>query len=393
MDSKRPYNHLPLLPPQVDLETRAVLKKCVGARTALAELRLAGHLIPDQTVLINSIPLLEAKDSSEIENIVTTNDELFREASLGDGEASPQTKEAARYRTALNSGFEALQSRPISTRLATDICRLVTAKDYDIRRVPGTTLRDRQTGEVYYTPPEGEERLRDLLSNWEKFANENAELDPLVRMAVLHYQFEAIHPFPDGNGRTGRILCILGLIQDGLLDLPTLYLSRHILKTRGAYYRMLGRLTTHAEWEPWILYMLEAVEATSAWTTQKIRAVKALMDETSAYVWQASPKLPHSVIQLIFKQPYVRIANVVENKIVGREAASKYLRELASHGILQEEKVGRDKIFLHRKYLDVLFSDAHTFEPYSRSTARPAPSERSPAQATSAKVGSDNPDA
>jgi Fic family protein len=371
MDPRRPFNDLPLLPPSVELETRAVLKKCVGARTALAELRLAGHLIPDQTVLINAIPLLEAKDSSEIENIVTTNDELFREASLGGGEATPQTKEAARYRTALNSGFEVLRSRPMSTRLAAEICRLVMGKDYDIRRVPGTTLRDRHTGEVYYTPPEGEQRLRDLLGNWETFANESVDIDPLVRMAVLHYQFEAIHPFPDGNGRTGRILCILGLIQDGLLDLPTLYLSRHILKTRGAYYRLLGRVTTHAEWEPWILYMLEAVETTSVWTTQKIKAVKALMDETSAYVWRTSPKLPHAVIQLIFKQPYVRIANIVESKIVGREAASKYLKQLAAHGVLNEEKVGRDKIFLHRKYLDVLFSDEHTFEPYP-----PTPAER-----------------
>ena len=373
MDPKQPYNELPLLPPIAELETRAVLKKCVGARTALAELRLAGHLIPDQSVLINSIPLLEAKDSSEIENIVTTNDELFREASLGDSDATPETKEAARYRTALHRGFETLRSRPISTRLAAEICQAVTAKEYDVRRgLPRTTLQDRRTGEVYYTPPEGEALLRDLLANWEKFANEKAEIDPLVRMAVLHYQFEAIHPFRDGNGRTGRILNILGLIQDGLLDLPTLYLSRYILENRGAYYRLLGRVTTHEEWEPWILYMLDAIEATSLWTTQKIKAVNALMDETVAYVWAASPKLPHAVVVLIFKQPYVRIANIVDSKIVGREAASKYLKELVRHGVLEEEKRGRDKIFLHRKYLDVLFSDEHTFEPYRRSTKQSA---------------------
>jgi len=369
LDPKHPYNELPRLPPNAELETRAVLKKCVGARTALAELRQAGHLIPDQSVLINSIPLLEAKDSSEIENIVTTNDALFREASLGDSDAAPSTKEAAkeaaRYRAALHHGFEALQSRPLSTRLATEICRLVTAKDYDVRRgLPRTTLQDRRTGEVYYTPPEGEALLRDLLANWEKFANEKTEIDPLVRMAVLHYQFEAIHPFRDGNGRTGRILSILGLIQDRLLDLPTLYLSRYILENRVAYYRLLGRVTTHAEWEPWVLYMLEATETTSLWTTQKIKAVKTLMDETSSYVWAAAPKLPHAVVVLIFKQPYVRIGNVVESKIVGREAASKYLRDLVRLGVLEEETRGRDKIFLHRKYLDVLFGDEHTFAPY-----------------------------
>jgi Fic family protein len=369
MDPKRPYNDLPPLPPVgIQLETHAVLKRCVTARTALAELRLAGHLIPDQSVLINSIPLLEAKDSSEIENIVTTNDELFREASLGDGDASPETKEAARYRTALHSGFEMIGRRPLSTRLAIEICRTVTGKEYDVRKTTGTKLQDRRTGEVYYTPPEGETRIRDLLANWEKFANERTELDPLVRMAVLHYQFEAIHPFPDGNGRTGRILNILGLIQDGILDLPTLYLSRYILKNRSAYYRLLERVTTDAEWEAWVLYMLDAVESTSQWTTRKIRAVKDLMTDTVAYVRSSSPKLPHAVVELIFTHPYVRIGNIVERKIVGREAAGKYLKELAQLGILEEEKVGRDKLFLHRKYLDVLFSDDHTFASYEPRT-------------------------
>ena len=372
MDLKRPYNDLPPLPPAVELETRTVLKRCVTARTALAELRLAGHLIPDQSVLINSIPLLEAKDSSEIENIVTTNDELFREASLGDGDASPETKEAARYRTALHQGFEAIKHRPLSTRLAAEICRTVTGKDYDVRQTTGTKLQDRRSGEIYYTPPEGEARLRAMLANWEIFANDKTPLDPLVRMAVLHYQFEAIHPFPDGNGRTGRILNILGLIQDDLLDLPTLYLSRYILENRAAYYRLLGRVTTDAEWEAWVLYMLDAVESTSAWTTGKIRAVKQLMDDTTAYVRASRSKLPHAVVELIFTHPYVRIANIVEKRIVGREAAGKYLKELVELGILEEEKVGRDKIFLHRKYLDVLFSDGHSFAPYEHRSPKKA---------------------
>jgi len=369
MDPRQPYNDLPLLPPRVDVETRDVLKKCVGARTALAELRLAGRLIPDQSVLINSIPLLEAKDSSEIENIVTTNDALFREASLGDNDGDPSAKEALRYRTALYHGLEALKARPLSSRTATEICRLLTGVDLDVRTIP-VTLTNRHTGEIIYTPPQEEARLRDLLTNWEKFANARTEIDPLVRMAVLHYQFEAIHPFPDGNGRTGRILNVLGLIQDGLLDLPTLYLSRYILRSRGTYYRLLERVTAHQEWEPWILYVLAAVEETSVWTTQKITAVKALMDETVSYTRSSAPKLPHSVVELIFKRPYVRIANVVENNIVGREAASKYLKELAALGVLEQEKVGRDKIFLHRKYLDVLFSDGHTFQPYPRSSGK-----------------------
>jgi Fic family protein len=366
LNPKRPYNDLPPLPPQVEVETRAVLKRCVTARTALAELRLAGHLIPDERVLIHAIPNLEARASSEIENIVTTNDALFRHASLGDGEATPATKEAARYRTALYQGVDALGSRPLSTRIAVEICRTLTGIEMDVRHTPGTTLANSYTGEVIYTPPEGEARLRELLSNWETFAHSDAELDPLVRMALLHYQFEAIHPFPDGNGRTGRILNILTLIEAGLLDSPTLYLSRHILSTRGEYYRLLGRVTFHREWEPWVLYVLTAVEQTSVWTTQKIRAVRSLMDETVAYVRAAAPKIPHAVIEQIFTYPYCRIANLVEHGIAGREAVSKYLKVLVRLGVLEEEKVGRDKLFLHRKYIDVLFGEGHAFEPYSR---------------------------
>lgn len=372
VDPKRPHNDLPPLPPQVDVESRVVLKKCVAARTALAELRLAGHLIPDQRALIHTIPNLEARASSAIENIVTTNDALFRQASLGDSEATPATKEAARYRTALYRGVEALKTLPLSTRIAVDVCRVLTGIEMDVRRTPGTTLANSHTGEVIYTPPEGEGRLRELLSNWETFAHSSPDLDPLVRMAILHYQFEAIHPFPDGNGRTGRILNILGLIEAGLLEMPTLYISRYILSSRGDYYRLLGRVTFHQEWEPWILYVLTAVEETSGWTTQKISAVRALMDETVAYVRAAAPKLPHVVVEQIFTYPYCRIGNLVEQGIAGREAASKYLRDLARLGILEEEKVGRDKIFLHRKYIDVLFAEEHTFEPYPRQQRRVA---------------------
>jgi Fic family protein len=376
VDAARPYNDLPPLPPSAEIETRAVLKRCVTARTALAELRLAGHLIPDQSVLVHAIPNLEARASSAVENIVTTNDAIFREASLGDHEAEPATKEAARYRNALYAAIEAIKARPLSTRIAVEVCRAITGIDLDIRRTSGTTLRNSHTGEVIYTPPEGEERLRELLSNWERFAHESTELDPLVRMAVLHYQFEAIHPFPDGNGRTGRILNILSLMQDGLLDLPTLYLSRYILKTRGDYYRRLGDVTFQQQWEPWILYVLAGVEETSMWTTQKIRAIRALMDETTRYVRAAAPKLPHAVIEQVFTQPYCRIGNLVEHGVAERHTASAYLKELARLGVLEEEKVGRDKIFLHRKYLDVLFSDEHGFEPYPKPAAPLSPKKR-----------------
>lgn len=379
-DPARAHNDLPSLPPPVEIETRAVLKKCVAARTALAELRLAGHLIPDQSILVHAIPNLEARDSSAVENIVTTNDALFREASLGDNEAQPATKEAARYRNALYAAIEAIKTRPLSTRIAVEVCQAITGIDLDIRRTPGTTLSNSHTGEVIYTPPEGEARLREMLANWEHFAHESSEIDPLVRMAVLHYQFEAIHPFPDGNGRTGRILNILSLMQDGLLDLPTLYLSRYILKTRGEYYRRLGEVTFAQQWEPWILYVLAGVEETSVWTTAKIRAIRALMDDTTRYVRAAAPKMPHGVIEQIFTQPYCRIGNLVEHGVAERHTASAYLKELARLGVLEEEKIGRDKVFLHRKYLRVLFGDAHTFEPYPQ-VAKVAPTRQPRAEA------------
>lgn len=370
-DPSRPYNDLTFLPPRVEIETKDVLKRCVGARTALAELRIAGHLIPDQSVLINAIPLLEARDSSEIENIVTTNDALFREASLHDDGGDPAAKEALRYRTALYHGFDALKERPLSSRAAIEICRLVKGVDLDVRATPGTTLRNSHTGGVIYTPPEGQDHLRKLLGNWETFLNEPTDIDPVVKMAVLHYQFEAIHPFPDGNGRTGRILNILCLIQDGLLDLPTLYLSRHILRHRGDYYRLLEEVTSKEAWTPWILYMLEAVEKTAGWTNQKIRAIRALMDATTEHVRNGAPKIySRELIELIFTQAYCRIGNLVERGIAKRQAASTYLKALADLGVLIEEKVGRDKVFLHRKYLDLLASDEHTFPPYMPSQAK-----------------------
>jgi Fic family protein len=347
----------------------------------MAGLRIAGQLIPDPGVLIHTIPNLEARASSEIENIVTTNDALFREASLGDDRATPATKEAARYRTALYEGVEALKSKPLSTNIAVDVCRTIKGAQLDIRRTPGTTLRSSQTGEVIYTPPEGETHLRELLANWERFIHESAQLDPLVRMAVQHYQFEAIHPFPDGNGRTGRILNILALIQDGLLDRQTLYLSRYILATRGDYYRLLARVTSHQDWEPWILYVLTAVEEASRWTAAKITGIRELMKDTTAYVRAAAPRMPHAVVERIFTQPYIRIANLVEEGIAKRETASIYLRQLRELGIMKEEKVGRDKIFLHWKYIDVLFGEEHSFQPYPRphQGARTRTGKRTPA--------------
>lgn len=370
-DPARPYNTLPHLPPQQDLETKAVLKRCVTARAAIAELRRAGELIPDQSVLINTIPLLEAKDSSEIENIVTTNDALFREASQIDDGNDPAAKEALRYRAALFSGYETLKTRPLTARTAIDICSRIKGVDMDVRKTPGTQLKNSFTGEVIYTPPDGQQRLRDLLGNWETFANAEDDIDPLVRMAVLHYQFEAIHPFLDGNGRTGRILNILVLIQAGLLDIPTLYLSRHIVRTKGDYYRLLQGVTLRGEWEPWILYMLTAVESTGTWTNGRIRAIRDLMSNTSDHVKAMAPAIhSHELIETIFALPYTRIGNLVERGIAMRVSASRYLKQLVEIGVLVEEKRGRDKVFIHRRYMDLLGRDDHEFARYAIAPGR-----------------------
>jgi Fic family protein len=361
-----PYNQLPLLPPAEELETRAVLKQCIAARAALAELKQAAELIPNQTMLINTIPLLEAKDSSEIENIVTTTDQLFQFAQGSEGYADAATKEALRYRTALYQGFHSLTKRPLCTATAVEVCRTIKAVRIDIRRTPGTQLINDRNGEIIYTPPEGEAHLRDLLANWERFLHNETELDPLIRMAVGHYQFEAIHPFIDGNGRTGRVLNILFLIQAELLTLPILYLSRHIIAHKADYYRLLLDTTRTQDWEPWLLFMLQAVEQTARWTTAKIAAIRSLAEHTAGHVRERLPKIySRELVDVIFEQPYCRIGNLVDKQVAQRQAASRYLKELAAIGVLRETQVGKEKIFIHPKLVQLLIRDGNAFVPYS----------------------------
>ncbi len=350
-----PYNDLPPLPPTAEIETRAVLKACIEARAAIAELKQAGGLIPNQAVLINSIPLLEAQASSEIENIVTTTDRLFQFADNREALADPATKEALRYRTALRDGFESLAKHPLTTRTAVDICRTIKGVDMDVRRTPGTALMNDRTGEVIYTPPQGAALIRDKLANWERFLHGAEELDPLVRMAIGHYQFEAIHPFNDGNGRTGRVLNLLYLVDIGLLDIPVLYLSKAIIEAKQDYYRLLLAVSTEQAWEPWILFMLDAVRRTAHWTTSRIKAIRILIDETAARMRQeASGIYSRELAELIFVQPYCRITNVVDAGIAQRQTASVYLKQLADIGLLREVKVGREKLFINPSLLQAL---------------------------------------
>jgi Fic family protein len=362
----KPWNQLPPLPPAADLETKAVLKQCITARAALAELKQAAELIPNQTMLINTIPLLEAKDSSEIENIVTTADQLFQYAQGGDNLANAATKEALRYRTALYAGFQSLAARPLCTATAVEVCQTIKAADLDIRRTPGTQLINDRTGEVIYTPPEGEACLRELLANWERFLHNQTELDPLVRMAVGHYQFEAIHPFADGNGRTGRVLNILYLIQAELLTLPILYLSRHIIAHKADYYRLLLDTTRSGNLEPWVIFMLQAVEETAKWTTGKIAAIRTLAEHTTTHVRARLPKIyTRELVDVVFEQPYCRIGNLVEKNIAQRQSASRYLKELVTIGVLREVQAGKEKLFIHPKLMQLLADDSNAFTPYA----------------------------
>ncbi|MGM0632073.1 MAG: protein adenylyltransferase Fic [Pseudomonadota bacterium] len=361
----KPFNDLPLLPPAQELETKAVLKRCIDARAALAELKQAAELIPNQAMLINTLPLLEAKDSSEIENIVTTTDALLQFADGDQARADAATKEALRYRKALYEGWQTLTRRPINTNMAESICSQIKGIDMTVRKVPGTTLANDRTGDVIYTPPQGEKILRDLLSNWEKALHDQPDIDPLVRMAVMHYQFEAIHPFTDGNGRTGRILNILYLVQEDLLNLPILYLSRFIIANKERYYSSLLAVTREQAWESWILYMLDAVETTAQWTTQKIVSIRNLADHTADHVRERLPKIySRELIDVLFQQPYCRIGNLVDAGIAKRQTASEYLKKLADIDVLTEKPVGRERIFIQPRLVRLLTADSNTFSWY-----------------------------
>ncbi len=360
-----PYNDLPPLPPEQEVETKTVLKLCIEARAALAELKQAGELIPNQTILINIIPLLEAKDSSEIENIVTTTDKLFQHAQSHDDQADHATKEALRYRTALYQGVQSIQERPLNTRTAIEICQMIKGVDLDIRATTGTALKNSYTGSVIYTSPDGQETIRNLLSNLDQFLHYNEDIDPLIKMAIAHYQFEAIHPFVDGNGRTGRILNILYLMDQQLLTLPILYLSRFIIQNKAKYYELLLNVTTQENWQEWILFMLQAVKNSSEWTIAKIKAIQQLHEHSIEYIKNHAEKIySRELVDVIFEQPYCRISNLVDKDIAKRQAASTYLKKLVELGVLEEIAVGKEKLFLHPKLLHLLTSGENQFSLY-----------------------------
>jgi Fic family protein len=356
-DPRKPYNDLPPLPPNMDIETKAVLKQAIAANRSLAELKGQGGVIPNQSVLINSLVLQEAKASSEIENIVTTNDALFRAMASGSGLIDPATKEVLRYREALWQGYNRVRKNTsLSVDLFERIVRTITQDERGIRDRPGTVIATRHTRQIIYTPPEGKYRIRKKLDDLERFLYARDGMDPLIKLALSHYQFEAIHPFFDGNGRTGRIINILFLIVQDLLDVPVLYLSKRIIDDKPEYYRRLRAVTERGEWEPWVLYMLQSVDITARLTLQRILAIRSLLDETLKL---AKTKLPVRVyskelIELIFRQPYTKGQFLVDAGLAERKTAAEYLRELETLGVLKSQKVGKENLYLNKRLYELL---------------------------------------
>ena len=349
-----PYNDLPAPPPVDALETRPVLKAAIAANAALAQLDQAAMSMPNPVVLINVIPLLEAQASSEIENIVTTTDELFRHMTDEDV-ADPAIRETLRYRTALRAGFEAVHVRGLTVATAEDVCTTIQGREMSVRALPGTRIANPSTREIIYSPPEGRDVLRSKLSEWEQFIHAEDGMDPLVRLAVAHYQFEAIHPFSDGNGRTGRILNVLMLVEAGVLRLPVLYLSSYIIRTKREYYRLLLEVTARGAWEEWILYVLKGIDHTSRATVRKIEGIRVLQEDFARRARAMSKGGGDAeMLALLFEQPYCRIATVIDRCGVSRPTATRWLAELAQGGLVEDHKVGRDRLFVNREFLNLL---------------------------------------
>ncbi len=343
------------LPLSQTIETTKVLKKTISANRSLARLNGVAKIIPNQAILINSLVLQEAKDSSEIENIITTHDELYL-ASLDVVDVTKEAKEVQNYSRALLLGFDLVKNNQLLLKkYIVEIQQELEQNNAGVRKQNGTNLKNAQTGEVIFTPPQDYETIQNLLDNLEKFINEPNDVDPLVNMAIIHYQFESIHPFYDGNGRTGRIINILYLILKNLLDIPILYLSGYIIKNKSDYYRLLQEVRTKDSMEEWILYMLDGVEQTSLETIELIENIYKLMEDTSNELKEKLPKIySKDLIEILFMHPYTKIDFLVNTLGIARQTASIYLKEIETLGILQSIKIGKSKYFINTALFHML---------------------------------------
>ncbi|WP_345789192.1 Fic family protein [Luteolibacter sp. LG18] len=341
-------------------ETPEILKKLNAASRRLAELKGVVESIPNRNILINTLAIQEAKDSSEIENIVTTHDELFQDDLSGGSRLGPAAKEVLRYREALRAGFEKVRGDGLLTsRHILEIQAVLEQNHAGFRKVPGTTLKN-SAGEVVYTPPQHPDEIEELMAGLERFINEPNlfDADPLIKMALIHHQFESIHPFYDGNGRTGRIINVLYLVKEGLLEIPVLYLSRHIVRTKADYYRLLQAVRTEDRWEEWVIYMLTAVERTASEAIVIIQKVKAALLETKRRIRDAYKFYSQDLINNLFNHPYTKIEFVERDLGVSRLTATNYLNELAEGGFLQKQKIGRSNYYVNVVLTSILTGES-----------------------------------
>lgn len=363
-DRNIPYNHLPPLPPATELyRDQEVMNKLMSASRSLAELKGLASTLPNQSIFVNTIALREAKASSAIENIFTTDDELYRSLTYQEDDyLEGPAKEILHYREALWKGFEHVTTeKALTLDTVIDIYRTVKRAHDGIRPYQAdVVIKKRGWGslvaETIYTPPRGKGVVEKMMAALLEFINDDTQypIDPLLKMAMAHYQFEAIHPFRDGNGRTGRILCILSLIQKQLLDLPILYLSAFILRNKDEYYQRLSGVTGTLLWKPWILFMLEAVSQTVEYTVDKILRMKDLMEKTRVIILEHKLPISRLDIPKLFEQPYIRPKNLLSEKIKSINTAKKYLSQLEALGLLTKEKIGKEYIWFNTDLMTIL---------------------------------------
>lgn len=336
------------------IETVNILKAENRAVKVLAELKGIANLIPNQAILINAVVLQESKDSSEVENIITTKDELYKAVSETAKKVDAATKEVMFYREALYAGFNQVKKYDfISINHIVNIQKVLVQNEAGIRTAPGTKLVNDRTNEVVYVPPQSKEEIDALLKNFTEYLNDDD--DSLAKLAVLHYQFESIHPFYDGNGRTGRIINILYLILKHHLDVPILYLSSYIIKNKELYYKFLQKVRAEDDWEDWIIFILKGIEETAAETIQKVKAIKELLDSTIEKVKTEMPKIySKELVETLFENPYCKTEFIVKALGVERKAASRYLHQLEDLGILHCVKVGKDNLFINAGLMELL---------------------------------------
>ena len=348
------------LPPDIELETKQILRKAASAHRYLAELKGITATIPNQLILINTLSLQEAKDSSAIENIITTHDDLYREGLFPDYGLSVAAKEVNHYASALRVGYDLVKKTGmLTTNHIIEIQAEMVKHRSGLRKLPGTELKNEQTGETVYVPPQDPREIVELMANLEQYINDDeTDIDPLVRMAVIHYQFESIHPFYDGNGRTGRIINVLYLVLSGLMDIPVLYLSRYIVKNKANYYHLLQKVRDERAWEPWILFMLRAVEDTSRQTIAMIGEIRTALQE---YEWRIRARhkfYSQALINNLFSHPYTKIEFIMRDLGVSRHTATKYLDALCADGLLKKQKIVRSNYYVNTALFGILSREA-----------------------------------